>query len=102
MENHGLPKVTEVTDEFGSLCFVFRQSRPVQECESRVRILNILRVIKVILIGKLDLQIVVSASKHSALICFSCELGKPLSHTTRNLCLFVMMLDLNCFVGREL
>ena len=52
---------------------------------SRVRILNILRVIKVILIGKLDLQIVVSASKHSALICFSCELGKPLSHTTRNL-----------------
>ena len=85
MENHGLPKVTEVTDEFGSLCFVFRQSRPVQECESRVRILNILRVIQIILIGKLDLRIVVSASKHSALICFSCELGKPLSHTTRNL-----------------
>ena len=89
MENHGLPNVTEVTDEFGSLCFVFRQSRPVQECESRVRILNILRVIQIILIGKLDLRIVVSASNR-------------LSHTTRNLCLFVMMLDLNCFVGREL
>ena len=102
MENHGLPKVTEVTDEFGSLCFVFRQSRPVQECESRVRILNILRVIKVILIGKLDLQIVVSASKHSALICFSCELGKtPEPHNPESY-LFVMMLDLNCFVGREL
>ena len=41
MENHGLPKVTEVTDEFESLCFVFRQSRPVQECESRVRILKL-------------------------------------------------------------
>ena len=65
------------------------QSRPVQECESRVRILNILRVIQIILIGKLDLRIVVSAPNR-------------LSHTTRNLCLFVMMLDLNCFVGREL
>ena|SRR5437667_11790741 len=102
MENHGLPKVTEVTDEFGSLCFVFRQSRPVQECESRVRILNILRVIQIILIGKLDLRIVVSASKALGTNLFLLRVGKPLSHTTRNLCLFVMMLDLNCFVGREL